>query len=538
VSGLALGDGSGLASNYSVNNPTGITASITPRATTVSGISAAGKTYDGSTFAQLDTSNAAFSNMVAGETIDLSASGAFVDANAGAGKTVNISSNYGGAYASNYAVTSQSATTASIARKSLSVVGMAASDKTYDAGTGAVLTGCSLAGLVGAETLNFSGQTGAFADRNIGGNKPVTVSGMTLTDGTGLASNYQLTMPSWLVASILPKALTVSGVVVSDKLEDGSTVATMTSSGTINGVEAGDDVLLNDAGATAHFVQSAAATGITVNVAGLALGGVDAGNYSMSGSASTTADILAIQAPAPMLIPAPVVTPAPIPVPNPVVMPVPAVTPVPAPVAIPVVTPAPVIAPTPTPVVPVTAPAPVVAPVLTPTPTPVAAPAPEPTPAPAPAPTQTPAPAPAAAPVPAPEPAPAPAPVAVPVPTSEAILTPTPVAAPAPVVDPVAPPPAQPLAIPGAMTAIAAQAASPVIVGGSTPTLPSLGVGGLNYTDVGDAGSVQSESTNRDQMPATQSLTSGRDVKFLSVFVVSGGIQMPTNANASTNDQK
>lgn len=88
------------------------------------------------------------------------------------------------------------------------------------------------------------------------------------------------------------------------------------------------------------------------------------------------------------------------------------------------------------------------------------------------------------------------------------------------------------------MTAIAAQAASPVIVGGSTPTLPSLGVGGLNYTDVGDASSVQSESTNRDKMPATQSLTSGRDVKFLSVFVVSGGIQMPTNANASTNDQK
>ena len=78
--------------------------------------------------------------------------------------------------------------------------------------------------------------------------------------------------------------------------------------------------------------------------------------------------------------------------------------------------------------------------------------------------------------------------------------------------------------------------------GGVTPAMPSLSVGGLNYTEVSESSAAPASSSNREHMPASQSLTAGRDVKFLSVFVVSGGIQMPaaatTNSNASTNDQK
>jgi hypothetical protein len=90
--------------------------------------------------------------------------------------------------------------------------------------------------------------------------------------------------------------------------------------------------------------------------------------------------------------------------------------------------------------------------------------------------------------------------------------------------------------------AIAAQAASPVVLSGVTPAMPSLSVGGLNYTDVSESSAVKPGSASGDHMPATQSLTAGRDVKFLSVFVVSGGIQMPNaaaaSANAAANDQK
>jgi len=615
VSGITLADGTGLASNYQLTMPSGVTASITPRATTVSGITAAGKTYDGTTAAQLDTSNASFSNLVSGESISLSATGAFADANAGSGKVVNISSSYGGDYAGNYIITGQASTGASIARKALTIVGMTAADKTYDATTGATLVGGSLSGLVGSETLSFSGQAGAFADRNAGNNKAVAVSGIVLADGTGLASNYQLTMPTGITASIFPKALTVGDLGAADKTEDGNTVAALTSGGSLSGVINGDDVQIDSGAATAQFSQATPGSALNVNVTGLALTGSDAGNYTISGSGVTTASITAIPAPAPVSTPTPVpvpeavttpvpepepepvTVPAPTPIPEPVSVPVP--TPVPEPVIVPAPMPAPTPVPTPVPAPvptpePVPAPVPVTAPILTPVPVPTPAPVPAPLPTPEPisAPASAPVPAPVPVPVPVPAPAPVPTPEPIPVPAPEPVVTPVPspvvapapapveTPAPAPVLPvipapvtlpepaPVAPPAAAPVTTPepapvatpaptpiaapapaaepapapDARTAIAAQAASPVIIGGATPTLPSLSVGGLNYTDVSDSSGMQSSSSNRDNMPATQSLTAGRDVKFLSVFVVSGGIQMPsaaaTNQGTATNDQK
>ncbi|WP_426335828.1 YDG domain-containing protein [Pseudoduganella sp. R-31] len=560
VSGIVLADGTGLASNYELTMPTGVTAAITPRATTVSGITAAGKTYDGTTAAQLDTSNAVFSNLVSGETISLSATGAFADKNAGAAKVVNIASSYGGDYVGNYIITGQSDTSASIARKALTIVGMSAADKTYDGTTGASLVGGSLSGLVGSETLSFSGQTGAFADRNAGNNKAVSVSGIVLADGTGLASNYQLTMPAGMTASIFPKALSVGDLATADKVEDGNTIAALTSSGSLSGVISGDDVSIDSSAASAQFAQATPGTGLSVSVAGLALAGSDAGNYSFSGSGASTASITAVPAPTPTPVPVPVPETAPVPapapepvsvpaqepVPEPVSVPVPAPVPEPVSVPVPAPVPEPVIVPAPTPVpVPVPAPAPTPIPTPVTAPTPVVTPAPTPVAIPTPAPVVPVAPAPVALPEPAPVPtpaaqvpqvvpAPAPAPVAAPEPAPVATPAPTPIATPTPA--------ATPAAAPDARTAIAAQAASPVTIGGATPTLPSLSVGGLNYTDVSDSSNVQSGTSNRDNMPATQSLTAGRDVKFLSVFVVSGGIQMPSadasNQGTATNDQK
>ena len=69
-------------------------------------------------------------------------------------------------------------------------------------------------------------------------------------------------------------------------------------------------------------------------------------------------------------------------------------------------------------------------------------------------------------------------------------------------------------------------------------------MGGLNYTAVGDSADTVG-TANSNRLPATQGLTAGRDVKFLSVFVVSGGIQMPraaapdiNTASVATTDNK
>ncbi|HTN67480.1 MAG TPA: filamentous hemagglutinin N-terminal domain-containing protein [Burkholderiaceae bacterium] len=92
--------------------------------------------------------------------------------------------------------------TATITPKTLTVDGLTAANKVYDGNTAATLIGGALSGLVGAETLAFSGQSGAFADQNVGVGKAVTVSGITLADGTGLASNYRVSNPSGLTADI------------------------------------------------------------------------------------------------------------------------------------------------------------------------------------------------------------------------------------------------------------------------------------------------------------------------------------------------
>ncbi|MCT9813542.1 YDG domain-containing protein, partial [Acidovorax sp. Be4] len=63
-------------------------------------------------------------------------------------------------------------------------------NKTYDGTTAANLSGGILNGLVGNESLVLSGQTGTFSNQNAGAGKTVTVTGATLANGTGLASNY------------------------------------------------------------------------------------------------------------------------------------------------------------------------------------------------------------------------------------------------------------------------------------------------------------------------------------------------------------
>ena len=120
-------------SNYSITNHADVTANITAKSLTVSGITASGKIYDGSTSATLDTSSVLYSGLVSGDTFTGSYTGAFSNANVGTGKTVTITSSYSGADSANYSVTDQSSTTADISTKALTATA-SASNKTYDGG--------------------------------------------------------------------------------------------------------------------------------------------------------------------------------------------------------------------------------------------------------------------------------------------------------------------------------------------------------------------------------------------------------------------
>ncbi|WP_312375738.1 two-partner secretion domain-containing protein [Stutzerimonas nitrititolerans] len=144
------------AANYTLTLPTNLTATINQKAITISGISAADKIYDAGTSAIVDVSNA--SGWIAGDDVQVSATGQFVDKNAEANKTVNLTSSYSGDDADNYLITDQGSTIASIDRRSIKVTadnlgkdeGALDPALTYQTGCGASITDC---GLVDGESL-------------------------------------------------------------------------------------------------------------------------------------------------------------------------------------------------------------------------------------------------------------------------------------------------------------------------------------------------------------------------------------------------
>ena len=90
------------AGNYALTQPTGVTARISPRPVTVSGITAQNKTYDGNTQVTFAYEGVVLEGNVDGDKLTVTAEGAFEDANVGS-KQVNITGlTLGGAEQGNY----------------------------------------------------------------------------------------------------------------------------------------------------------------------------------------------------------------------------------------------------------------------------------------------------------------------------------------------------------------------------------------------------------------------------------------------------
>ena len=148
-----------------------------------------------------------------GDTVTLSTSGAtgtFASENVGTGITVTVSGlTISGAQASDYPLT-QPTTTANITPASLTVSGITASNKVYNANAAAALdtTDATLVGVFSGDTvtLSTSGATGTFASANVGTGITVTVAGLTISGAQ--AGDYTLTQPT-TTANITPATPTV-----------------------------------------------------------------------------------------------------------------------------------------------------------------------------------------------------------------------------------------------------------------------------------------------------------------------------------------
>ena len=288
---LALGDGTGLASNYTFTGGTQ-TADITQAPMTVTAQTDT-KTYNASA-ASAVAPVITTGTLQTGDTTTTFAQ-TYDTPNAGTGKTITATGivNDGNSGA-NYAYTFVANTAGVIDPKPVTISGTVADSRDYNGSTLATLSNIgSVTTGVGAETLILNSPLAAninFNTKNVVTANLVTGTGYTLANGGGggLASNYVLTSTtSTAAANITPLSLTAS-VAAPNKAYDGNTAASPTltvTSGLVN-----TETVTATGAATFNSKDVLTANLVTVNSTALADGtnGGLASNYSL-GTGQTVA---------------------------------------------------------------------------------------------------------------------------------------------------------------------------------------------------------------------------------------------------------
>ena len=275
------------AGNYSLNQPTGLKASITPKGVTVSNIVASDKTYDGTTAATISTDGATFTGIITGDTLSATAAkGSFSDKNAGATKAVSITDiSLGGSDAGNYTLANNTASSTANINKAKALVTANSANTTYN-GQQQSVTGFSATGLVNGETesvLNQMKATGATG----------TNAGSYTSTASGSDNNYDLTFKDGSLDIAKAQIKRVSGITADNRIFDTSTSATLnTKFAQFEGIFGTDELTVGFA--NGQFENPLVGFDKMVGITDISLSGTDAANYDLVDTTATTrADIYA-----------------------------------------------------------------------------------------------------------------------------------------------------------------------------------------------------------------------------------------------------
>jgi len=225
----------------------------------LSGILADSKVYDGNTLAGLDTSNQNLFGIIAGDVGNVTltqGTGSFASANVGNNQAVSLNGfSLNGGKANDYNLVLPANLSASITPKALSITGVTATNRNYDATTidALGLGSAALQGVVSGDgvALDTGSAIGNFASPNVGNGIAVTASGFALT-GAG-SGNYTLNQPTGLSANITPAPLIISLIGNPTKIYNGTTTADTTSANwQITGWQGGQGATLDQV-STANY---------------------------------------------------------------------------------------------------------------------------------------------------------------------------------------------------------------------------------------------------------------------------------------------
>lgn len=288
------------AGNYLLIQPTYLTANITAKILTITGLTGVNKTYDGNTTATT-TGTAALSGVFAGDIANVTLGGTpvlnFSNALVGNGKAITVTGyTITGSASGNYTLKQPTGLTANIIAKTLTITGLTGVNRVYTGNTTATTTGTAIfvaGGVIAGDAANVTlGGTPVlnFADALVGDGKAITVTGYTITGSA--SSNYSLTQPAGLTANITPLALSITGLTGVNREYDRTTGASTSGTATLSGIISPDVVTLDGTGAYS-FATAIVGTTKPITVTGFTLGGAAAANYSIGPLTGVTANITA-----------------------------------------------------------------------------------------------------------------------------------------------------------------------------------------------------------------------------------------------------
>ena len=276
VSGLTLGDGTGAASNYSLSSGT---FDVTSRSVTLTTT----RTYDNTKDVNASNVSVIFNNLVGSETLSLTGLGSVSSENVSAGQqavtlgTLALSDNTG--VASNYSLTSA---TLDINAKPVSLSGT----RVYDSLNTVASTDLTISGTVSGQDLTLSGSGSITAGANVGTNKTINTTGLSLGNGVsgtpGSTSNYSLVGGTHQI-TITQRPVTISG----SRFYNSTTTVSSSDISTFTNTAGGETLAITGAGSVASALSGAGKT-ITLGTLTLTDGTGLASNYSL---ASGTFDV-------------------------------------------------------------------------------------------------------------------------------------------------------------------------------------------------------------------------------------------------------
>ncbi|CAN1556218.1 Filamentous haemagglutinin, N-terminal [Burkholderiaceae bacterium] len=309
-----------MGSNYNTTYAANTSSTINPKTLTPSlGNTGVTKVYDSNTTAPTGFApQFNFSGLVAGDTAaTLTSTGSsYNSANVTTATQVSVSglnltavTGSAGSTVSDYVLSGNSVgVSATITPKPVTVTGITAQTKIYDQATNAGVNSTAAQIQASASssddgryyssdqvTLDTSNASGQFDNKNSGADKTVTVNGVRL--GGTAAGNY-IVNPITARASITPKLIAATGITAEVKTYNNSSdIGINVDSARINAgatstndnkYHSGDNVSLDARQAKGTLTDKQIGNNKTVQISGLRLEGVDAPNYMVQGSTTTS----------------------------------------------------------------------------------------------------------------------------------------------------------------------------------------------------------------------------------------------------------